>query len=119
MKKIILIVFQMLFYISIISAETNLYTLKAVTFHETVYAEWGIFNDKEYEDRYDGMEFEIYENGILIGTITVFQHWFTKNRINYPKIGESIKVEAFNFKVRKLPVDNYSIEYSALTIRVL
>jgi hypothetical protein len=116
MKKIFIIIIQILLYISSVTAENNTYTLKAVKFYNTFYAEWGILNDKEYEDRYDGMEFEIFQNNLFIGKIVAFQHWFDKNRKKYPEIGASINVEFFDWKVHNLPVDNYSIYFNALKI---
>jgi hypothetical protein len=116
MRNIIFTALQLLMVVTFLSAETNTYTLKAIKFYDTYYAEWGLVNDKEYEDRYDGMECEIYENGKLIGVITVFQHWFNKNRKQYPKIGETIKVEAFDYKVNRIPAGKYNVEFSELKI---
>jgi hypothetical protein len=114
MKKIIITALHLIVIVSFASAETNIYTLKAVKYHDMLFSEWGIMNDKNYETAYDGMQFEIYENSILIGNIIVFQNMNKKKRIKYPEIGRSIKVESFTYKVYSLPISDYNIEYDEM-----
>jgi len=114
MKKLVFIFIILAACGTIFPSES--YMLKVIKFHETYYAEWGMKGEEEYEDRYDGIECEIYFKGSLLGTITLVQHWFKKNRIPYPKIGECFAVEKFNHKSYYIPGDGYNIEFSKLKI---
>jgi hypothetical protein len=90
-------------------------TLKAVEYFDTVFAEWGINEDgTEFEDRFDGMKFDVYRDGTLIGTVILFQAWFKKDPKRYPAIGETITVPEFNFRVYHLPLEEFNLEYDEL-----
>lgn len=116
MKKLILIPILICAFISPLSAENDLYVLKATKYHLTYYAEWGIHGEEMYEDRYDGMEFEIWENDKLLGKIVVFQHWFKPGRKAYPKVGEFLTTEKFDFSTVVIPGEGANIEYDSLKI---
>lgn len=91
----------------------DVYTFKAVRMHSDYYAEWGERDGQEFEDRYDGLEYEIYDGNRKMGNIVVFQHWFKKGRKEYHKIGEMVKVRKFDYRINRLgaPGDPYTIEY--------
>jgi hypothetical protein len=100
--------------VRLISAD--FYELRAVKFFDTFYAEWGVMNDEEYEERFNGMEFEVYCDSVLIGSFVAFQPWFGEGWAAYPDIGESILVEPFDFEVRMLPVSGYTTAFSELRL---
>ena len=113
MKQIICLLF--LSVMAVVSVQAGELTLKAVEYYDTVFAEWGICEDgTEFEDRFDGMKFEVYQDGTLIGTVILFQTWFKKNPRKYPAIGETITVPEFDFRVYRLPLEDYNLEYDEL-----
>jgi hypothetical protein len=75
-----------------------------------------MIGEESYEDRFDGMEFEVRENGKLIGIVVVFQHWFKPDRKAYPKIGDTIKTEKFDFLASEINGEGGNIEYDSLKI---
>lgn len=63
---------------------TGFYTLVAVRHYSTFYAEWGVADGMEYEDRYEAVEFEVFSDGAHLGSVAAVQHWFAGDRAVLP-----------------------------------
>jgi hypothetical protein len=117
--KISLTIFSIFYLLMAAHAANEYYVLKAIEYQSNFFAIWGSTeNGKEFEDRYDAMLFEIYKKSEKIGEISAYQHWFQKDRKEYPKIGETITVEEFNYKINDLaiPEGKNNIDYNRLKI---
>lgn len=90
------------------------FTLAAVRHYSTFYAEWGVAEGVEYEDRYEAVEFEVYSEGVHLGSVAAVQHWFAEDREVLPAPGDTIMVEAFDLETRALPASKRNVFYSDL-----
>lgn len=93
---------------------TGFYTLVAARHYSTFYAEWGVADGLEYEDRYEAVEFEVYSDGAHLGSVAAVQHWFAEDREVLPTPGDTIAVEAFDLETRVLPASMRNMFYSEL-----
>jgi hypothetical protein len=93
---------------------TEFYTLVAVRHYSTFYAEWGAADGMEYEDRYEAVEFEVYSDGVNLGSVAAVQHWFAGDRSVLPAPGDTIAVEAFELETRALPTSMRNVFFSDL-----
>jgi hypothetical protein len=92
---------------------------RAVEFHHTIYAEWGVMNDEPYEDRYSGMLFDVFRGDSLLGRVSVCRHWFDEGEALFPEQGDSVLVEAFDFRAMVLPCSGYSVWLADFLAHVL
>lgn len=72
--------------------------VKPEKFHSDYFAVWGERDGEPFEDRYDAMQCGLYENGNRIGDLIIYQHWFKKDRKEYPEIGSSVQIEICNLE---------------------
>lgn len=89
----------------------DFYEFKVIGIHDDFYAEWGERDGEHFEDRYDAIECAISRNGSRIDTIDIYRHWFKMGRNDAIKVGDVIRTEIFDYKVRTLGAgDGYTIE---------
>lgn len=82
---------------------------RAVEFHHTIFAEWGVMNDEPYEDRYSGMVFDVFSGDSLLGRVSVCRHWYDEGESLFPEPGDTIRVGEFDFRTMVLPCSGYSV----------
>jgi hypothetical protein len=101
------------------AAGTGVLLFRAVEFHHTIFAEWGVMNDEPYEDRYSGMVFDVFQGDSLLGRVSVCRHWFDEGEALFPGIGDTLRVEGFDFRTIALPCSGYSVWYDDFLEHVL
>jgi len=76
----------------------SVYTVKVLKHEENYFAAWGEIDGKEFENRYDAVVCEVLNGKKHVCDLAVYQHWFKKNRKDYPAVGAEIPIMQFDFK---------------------
>jgi len=76
----------------------SVYTVKVLKHEEDYFAAWGEIDGKEFENRYDAVVCEVLNGKKHVCDLAIYQHWFKKNRKDYPAVGAEIPIKQFDFK---------------------
>jgi hypothetical protein len=95
-----------------IGESAPVYTVKVLRHEKNYFADWGEVDGKEFENRYDAVVCEVLNGKKHVCDLVVYQHWFKKNRKDYPAVGAEILIKQFDFKEQMFnPVPGlYTIE---------
>jgi hypothetical protein len=95
-----------------IGVPASVYNVKVLRHEKTYFADWGETDGKEFENRYDAVVCEVLNGKKHVCDLAVYQHWFKKNRKDYPVVGSEITINQFDFKEQMFnPVPGlYTIE---------
>ncbi len=74
------------------------YTVKVLQHEKNYFAEWGEVDGKPFEDRYDAVVCDVLSGKEHICNLAVYQHWFKKDRKNYPSVGSEFPIRQYDFK---------------------
>lgn len=73
------------------------YTVKVLKHEKNYFADWGEVDGTPFENRYDAIVCEVLGDGKHICNIAVYQHWFKKDRKDYPAVGSELTIRKFDF----------------------
>ena len=72
----------------------SVYTVKVLKHEKNYFAASG----EGFENRYDAVVCEVLNGKKHVCDLAVYQHWFKKNRKDYPAVGAEIPIKQFDFK---------------------
>jgi len=93
--------------------------LRAVEYHQTIFAEWGVINDEPYEDRYSGMVFEVFRGDSLLGRVSVCRNWLDEGEALFPEMGDTVRVRDFDYRTMVLPCQGFTVWYDDYVEHIL
>jgi len=101
------------------SADAGVLLLRAVEYHQTIFAEWGVINDEPYEDRYSGMVFEVFRGDSLLGRVSVCRNWLDEGEALFPEMGDTVRVRDFDYRTMVLPCQGFTVWYDDYVEHIL